>query len=193
MPTLSPIDFAATRRALVAAIAEATQLAPSRIVRRQAGGPIQPPPTRPYASFTYRAVGLRNGQDWVTPAFDVGPTMYRYGGERGLSIEVNFHADEQDDAYGLCLSFQCGLSQQRVRDILSVAGLSVWTVGDARDITALLNTGFEARAFLECELWVGIETLVDLSSIDAVAIAGTVFGEDDLPALTVSTTIEAEG
>lgn len=193
MLTPSPIDFAATRKAVVAAIAEATGLATTQIVRRQAAGPVQPPPKRPYASFNYRMVGMRQGEDWVYPAFDVGPTMYRYGGERGIAVDFHFHADDQDTAYGLCLAFQSGLSQQPIRELLDASGLTVWTVGDAQDMTALLSTGYEARAFLECELWVGIETLVDLSSMDSVAVVGTVLKEDGTTALTVSTTVEARG
>lgn len=193
MLTASPIDFAATRKAIVAAVSKATGLANTQIVRRQASGPIQPPPVRPYASFNYRMVGLRSGQDWVYPAFDVGPTMYRYGGERGLAVDFNFHADDQDVAYGLCLAWQSGLSQEPIRDLLAVGGMSVWTINDAQDMTALLSTGYEARAFLECELWIAIETLVDLSSMDSVAVAGTVFTDDARAALTVSTTVEAKG
>lgn len=123
----------------------------------------------------------------------MGDTIYRYGGERGIAVDYNFHADEMDDAYGLCIALQFGLSKQPIRELLESAGLCVWTVGDARDITALLSSGFEARAFLECELWVGVETFVDLGSIESVAIEGTVYKEDESTALTVSTTVEARG
>lgn len=193
MPNASPIDFAATRRALVLAVAEATGLPSNKIIREQASGPVQPQPKLPFASFKYRTVGIRAGQDALSYAPDVGPTMYRFTGERGIAVDLMFHSADLDEAYGLALSWQFGLSEISVREILDAGKMVVWTVNDARDMTALFNTGYQARAFVECELWLSVEKVVDLGSIDAVSVTGKILYVDDTTALNVSTLVETEG
>lgn len=192
MPGLTPpIDYAATRAALVKAVAQATGLPPGHVLRAQAQGPVQPPPGRPYCSFTYRLASLRTGfRDQVVYAPDLGPTMWRYRGARGIALDLNFYADDQDVAYTLASSLQAALAQAPTRATLAAAGCSVWQIGDVTDVTALVGTGYEARALLEFQMWLGFNGPVDLGTIEQVSVRGDVHGEaGDLQAeLIVQTT-----
>jgi hypothetical protein len=172
-----PIDYAATRRAWVKALCAITQLPANQVIRAEGQGPVQPRPKLPYVTFKYRMAAMRNGYDAVVPATDAGDTMWRYVGERGISIDVITYGRDQDEAYGLALGIQSGLQQQPFVEILSSAGLCVWTLGDVSDVTALLGTGFEGRALLECTLWQGTSQLVDLGEMAIVPVVGNI--EDD--------------
>lgn len=177
MAFASPIDYAATRRALVQALCAITDLSQNQVIRAEGQGPVQPRPKLPYLTFKYRQVAIRNGYDAVVPASDQGETMWRYVGERGIGIDIIAYGRDQDEAYGLALGVQSGLQQQPYTEILSAAGLCVWTLGDVTDVTALLGTGFEGRALLECQLWQGTSALVDLGQMATVPVVGNI--EDD--------------
>lgn len=177
MAFTSPIDYAATRKALVETLCAITELSPNQVIRAEGQGPVQPRPKLPYLTFKYRMAGMRNGYDALVPATDAGDTKWRYVGERGISIDIIAYGRDQDEAYGLALGIQAGLQQETFTDILSAAGLCVWTTGDVSDVTALLGTGFEGRALLECQLWLGTSILVDLGQMAVVPVVGNI--EDD--------------
>jgi hypothetical protein len=177
MSFASPIDYAATRKALVQALCAMTQLPANQVIRAEGQGPVQPRPTLPYLTFKFRQAAIRNGYDALVPATDEGDTKWRYVGSRGIGIDIMAFGRDQDEAYGLALGVQSGLQQEPYAGILSAAGLCVWTMGDVSDLTALLGTGFEGRALLECELWQGTSILVDLGQIDIVPVVGNI--EDD--------------
>lgn len=178
MPTFaSPIDYAQVRKTLVQALCAATGLPQNSVIRAQGQGPVQPRPKLPYVTFAYRRAAIRNGYDAVVSAYAEGDTLWRYIGERGIAMDLTAYGRDQDEAYGLALGMQCGLQQEPIQNILGASGLTLWTLGDVTDVTALLNTGFEGRALLECEMWLGTSQLVDLGEIATVPVVGAI--EDD--------------
>ncbi|RYF12813.1 MAG: hypothetical protein EOO40_00335 [Deltaproteobacteria bacterium] len=188
-PTFAAIDYTAVRRAVVQALALATGLDNGRIIRAQAQGPVQPRPPLPYVSFQARRIAIRNGFDAVVRSPQDGPTMWRYTGERGISFDFITYGRDQDEAYALASSIQCGLDTEPVSDILSQADLSTWTIQDATDVTALLSTGFEGRGLVEAELWLGTDVLVDLGQIDSVSIVGHAYADGGQLAQLLSQTV----
>lgn len=186
-----PIDYAAARKALVAAIALGTGLSASSIVRAMATGPVQPPPARPFCTFQMKTAAKRAGyRDTIIAAPDVSPTAYYYQGHRGIDVDLDFFAEDQDTAYGLGCAMHGALFQEPLRQVLSAARLAVWTSNDVIDVTALLGVGFEPRASLEFSMWINTRTLVDLSSIDSVTIVGSMEA-DGGDSIETSTTADA--
>lgn len=177
MTVASPIDYAQVRKTLVQAVCAMTGLGQNQVIRAQGQGPVQPRPKLPYVTFMYRRAAIRNGYDAVILAYAEGDTLWRYVGERGIAIDLTTYGRDQDEAYGLALSMQSGLQQEPIQDILGASGLSLWTLGDVMDQTTLLSTGFEGRALLECELWLGTSQLVDLGQMASVTVVGDI--EDD--------------
>jgi hypothetical protein len=173
-----PVNYALCRKALVAALSIATGLDPSSIIRAEGQGPVQPRPKLPYVTFKFNRVSIRNGRDACRPAPGEGDSMWRYTGERGIAVDIQTYGRDQDEAYALASAIQFGLDTEPVADALALADLSVWSLGDATDITALLSTGFEGRALLECELWLGISVLVDLGEMASVPVVGVLTSDD---------------
>lgn len=169
------IDFTAARRALCATIAAGTGLGPNQILRAQAQGPVQPVPTRPFATFTFRDVGLRAGfRDWVMPAPEISKTATYITGHRGARVDVTFFGESQDDAYGLAITMQGALYCPPVVAPLRQANWAITRVGDVTDVSALLNTGYEGRSLLEFEMWSTSTQLFDPGSIDEVPMVGDI-------------------
>jgi len=169
------IDYVNARKALVAAIVLGTGLANNRIVRAQAQGPVQPPPPRPYASFMVRMAAMRTAFRDSTVFHDVeGNESITISGYRGLAIDLTFHGNSQDDAYGLATTFQASLYREDVLASLRKAGFAVWTVQDVTDLTSLMNTGFEGRAMVEFEMWTRIVSTVAVGDIQGVPLVGDV-------------------
>lgn len=177
MALASPIDYAATRRALVRAMVRTMGLPSTKILREQGQGPIQPRPALPFATFKYSRTSIRNGRDALVAVPSAGDTMWNYVGERGIGIEIQTFGRDQDEAYGLAMAFQMGIATEPATDILSAGGLCLWSIGDVTDITALMNTGFEGRAMVECEMWLGVSQLVDLGAMETVDVEGNL--QDD--------------
>lgn len=169
------IDYAAARRALVAAIALGTGLDPSKIVRTQAQGPQAPRPMPPSCTFSSRTVSMRTGfRDSMLSAPDISPTAVRYAGTRGMAVDLNFFGRDQDEAYNLAVIMQAALYRYDLLQGLTAAGWAIYKVGDVTDITALLNTGFEGRALLEMEMWTRSVLLVDPGVVESAQVIGNV-------------------
>jgi len=169
------IDYVNARKALVAAIVLGTGLANNRIVREQAQGPVQPPLPRPYASFVMRMAAMRTAfRDSTVFKNTEGNQSITVSGYRGLAVDVTFHGQSQDDAYGLASTFQASLYREDVLASLRAVGFAVWTIQDVTDLTSLLNTGFEARAMVEFEMWTRIVSTVAVGDIQSVPLVGNV-------------------
>ncbi|RYF51818.1 MAG: hypothetical protein EOO38_02220 [Cytophagaceae bacterium] len=185
-----PVDYAQVRKHLVRALCAMTGLGPNQVIRYQGQGPVQPRPKLPYITFKYTRSSIRSGYDAIVPAFDDGDTLWRYVGERGINMDLVVYGRDQDEAYGLGLAIQSGLQQEPVAEILGDAGLSIWSLGDVTDMTELLGTGFEGRALLQCEMWVGTSQLVDLGQMKTVTVVGDVRDDTGNPThLSVTATL----
>lgn len=180
------IDYRACRRALISAIALAVGLPREKIIRANPTGPADFRPELPYATFETRIASMRSGRDAVTYAPDVGENMWRYVGDRGMAIDINFYADDIDDAYGMAATMQGAFYHEDVKDALGGAGFAVTGVSDVTDVSALLGTGFEPRALVSSEMWLGVEALVSLGSIETVLVEGEVFSSDAQKILDLS-------
>lgn len=191
----SPIDFAACRRALIAAIGLATGLPNGRVIREEAQGPDQVPPSLPYAAFMFRLAGMRSGfRDNIRPAPQISDTAYYVAGHRGLAIDVTFFGREQEEAYGMAAAFAAALEAEPVREALGAANLAVWAVGDVTDVSTLLGTGFEARALVEFQAWLNSRMVVDLGRIETVPVEGVLAADDGAEnAFALTATLDPEG
>jgi hypothetical protein len=189
----APLDYASVRRALVASVALAAGVPAERVVRAEGQGPVQPRPPLPYIAFKVRRAAIRNGRDAVVYAPELGPTTWRYVGERGLGVDLTAFGRDQDEAYTLAAQMQAALDAEPCAEVLNAGGLSLWSVGDVVDVTALLGSGFEARALLEIEVWAGTELIVDLGEIATVPIVGDIVLDDTRGSLRDAFTVNLEG
>lgn len=192
MPLIvSPIPYGAVRTAIVQAIAVGTGLDPSAIVRAEPNEPNAPRPARPFATFKIRTASMRQGPDAFSPSPDDGPTLWRYSGQRGMALELNFFGTTQEDAYGMAAAMQFSFEMGAVQAVLAAPNVAVWRVGDVTDVSALLGTGYEGRAMLEANLGIGIDVLVDFGSIAVANVEGTVLDETGIiEKLYVNATLE---
>lgn len=174
------IDYAAARRGLVAAVAQATGLPPGRIIRLQGNGPVQAEPPRPYATFQFRIASQRVPyRDSHVPAPEISPTAYYLKGNRGIAVDLTFYADDQDVAYTLACNMQGSLYADSTLALLRASNFVVWQIGDVTDTAALLGTGFEGRALFEFQMWTSTALLVDPDAIDGVRVVGDFAGDID--------------
>lgn len=192
MPLIaSPIPYGAVRSAIVQAVAVGTGLDTSAVVRAEPNEPNAPRPVRPFATFKIRTASMRQGPPAFAPAPEEGPTLWRYSGQRGLALELNFFGDTQEDAYGMAAAMQFSLEMGAVQAVLAKPNVAVWHIGDITDVSALLGTGYEGRAMIELSLGIGIDVLVDFGSIAEANVEGTVLDDTGIiEKLYVNATLE---
>lgn len=176
MPTpYFAIDYAAARKALVGAVSLGTGLGNNRIIREQAQGPVQPVPPRPYASFTFRMAAMRTPfRDSTVFENVAGNEHVTISGYRGIAVDITFHGESQDDAYGYATTFQASLYRDDVLRALRAYNFAVWAVQDVTDLTAMMATGYEGRAMVEFEMWTRIVSTVAVGDIQSVPLIGDV-------------------
>ena len=178
MPAAPLVDYVAARKGIVAAVAQATDLPPGRIIRLMGNGPVQAPPPRPYATFQFRIASLRVPyRDSHVLAPEVSPSAYWVKGCRGIAVDLTFYADDQDVAYTLAANTQGSLYTDPVLATLRAHNFVIWQIGDVTDTAALLGTGYEGRALLEIQMWTTSAVLVDPDHIDGVRIVGDFAGD----------------
>lgn len=133
-----------------------------------------PRPARPFVTLRL------NG-----PFRDLGADELRHTGVEGefeicghrrlvLSVQVVGTAD-QAASLALAVALNLSLSKPSVLSALSAAGLAVSDAGDVRNLTAYLDTQFEARFAFDTTLMAVASTSDSLGSIRSVEI--TSFGK----------------
>lgn len=174
MPTW-PIDYSLISKTLVDAVMQATGLGPNSVILAQGETTMAPRGAKPYISIFITQVISLFGKD----AFKNNPnasntTTWTYYGPRSVSVDFNVYADDHQAAYNYASLLQACLSQEPTRLALKAGFLSVWNIGQATDVSILLNTAYEGRSLLQCEFGTMSSMDVDLSSIEQVTIDGTI-------------------
>lgn len=185
MPAL-PIDFDAIRAGLVATVQAATGLDQNHVVMLEAEDTLSPRPSLPYIGLKFTTVAATMGRDVFVPLDPNGTsTLYNYGGQRMCSVAFDAYGSSHEQAYGYLHLLMARLDQEPTQDMLAGYGLSIWDCSAVVDLTALLSTGFEGRAHMDCQFGMASNMTVDLGQIDYVPISGVVDTLSDTP-VTIS-------
>lgn len=172
----APIDYVAVRTALAAAVRQATGLGQNAVVMMEPEEPIAPRPEVPFCAFKITSASIKSGWDTMRYAHLAGDEagVFTYSGPRGIVVSFQFFAPSHENAYGLAASLQAGLDQDAIWERLGASGLAVWRVDQVVDLSALLSTGYEGRAQLTVQFGTTAVSYVDVGTIGAVPLVGTV-------------------
>ncbi len=127
-----------------------------------------PRPQKPYATIQLQSLSMM-GQDELRSIDDSG--IATIGGQRKMTIDLNIYGP---DALGLMHQAQSSLSKQSVLDAFYESEIAIWNVGDAKDLTALLETNWEERA--QMDVFIGFANNIndDLGIIEKVDLSGQI-------------------
>lgn len=144
----------------------ATGLAVDRIIKADQNSPA---PERPYITMKVTSI-LPVNVDETRSSFDENEDRSLNVGTRQINIDINCIGDNS-------LSILCDaamhIGHATVQDSLLNEGISVLSLGSASDVTALLETHFEERAFLEGFFAVSLcEFAPESDTIESVGLNG---------------------
>lgn len=171
MPVLA-IDYDALRKALVAAVMDGCELDQNHVIMAEAEVAGAPRPALPYFTLKITTPGARYGDD-SSEAVE-GSSQMNYGGQRGMTVSFNAYGRSHEEAWSLAALWQARLGTPTTQGLLRKAGIAVWKPGAVADLSALLNTGYEGRAHLDCLFGVASNLTIDPGSIENVNVAGQV-------------------
>lgn len=163
-----PVNYADIRKNLVLMVKRMTGLT---CIRREPSESDAPRPQLPYMSYKITSPGVARGE----ADFDYTGTgtLFNYGQQLKMTVSFQLYAKDQDEAYSLMCLFQQSLNKQTVLEQFRVFGLAVWDFGNVADLTALLNTGYEARTQLDVFFGLASNLTDDQGAIESVVIEGT--------------------
>ena len=190
-----PIDFNAIRAAMVLAVRSACGLDANHVITLEPEVPNAPRPSLPYFTVKIVSPSIRFGNDsaeYVPPMLGGPPDVWNYGGPRGMMASFNAYAANHEDAYNYMALWQASLEQEPTQEILGAAGISVWKPSAISDLSMLLNTGFEGRAHMDCNMGLASNMTVTLGEIDTVTATGSV-SVDGGTTQTITTTVQFNG
>lgn len=179
-----PIDFNAIRIGLVRVLKLVTNC--ECIEEEQARQNVQRPPL-PYFSFKMVTAAAKVGDDHMTQT--PGSSVVGRGGQRKMSVSFHCYGVEKEDALSLMALWQGSLELNSVQESLRRAGVAVWTIGNVADLSSLLNTGFEARAQMDCSFGIASNLTEDQGYIQTIDITGSVKLEDGATDITTTTQV----
>jgi hypothetical protein len=170
-----PIDYAAIRVGLVRAIQWATPLDQDHVIMSEPEVANAPRPSLPYMTLKIITSAIRFGDDVAAHVSELGETstVYNYGGQREMVVSFNVYGRTHEEAYGLAALWQARLDQIPTQTLLRQSGLAVWLIGEVRDLSMLLATGFEGRAQLDCRMGLASNLTADLGRMEEFDIQGT--------------------
>lgn len=165
-----PVNFENIRKALVGEVQRVTK---TTCILAEPEVPNSPRPCKPY--FTLKLVGpaIKSGDD---SADNLGGTIWNRGGQRKVMVDFNCYGRSHEEAYGYMALWQSSLELETVQANLRESGIAVWLNGSVRDMSQLLNTGFEGRAHMEVSFGVASNLSEDLGAIDDINASGDVSG-----------------
>lgn len=185
-----PIDFDAVRAALVAVVRNATGLDQNHVIMLEPETTLSARPTLPYMTLKFTTVAARMGDDVASPAGDDDDGLFNYGGQRMCSVAFDAYGQTHEQAYAYCHVLQCAFDQEPTADQLDDAGVTFWDGSSVVDVSALLSTGTEGRAHMDCQFGLASNMLVDLGRIETVNVIGTVDTlNEDAVTVTIHTSI----
>jgi len=168
-----PVDYNAIRAALATEVARVTNV-PCVLEDPTVQNAPRPtnPGVAPYFSFKLTSPGIKSGDDHST--YDGTGTIYNRGGQRKMMVSFQCYAQQQETAYNLMALWQGSLELEQVQENLRKAGIAVWVIGNVADLSALLNTGYEGRAQMDCSFGIASNLTQDLGQIDTAEVTGKV-------------------
>lgn len=172
-PPVYPIDHDAIRIALVAMVGWVTGLDSQHVVMAEPEVSGAPRPCKPYVSLKCTDPSIKYGRDSVMLPGE-GETLTTYGGQRGVSFSFNFYGRSHEEANSLAGLLQAALGTAPVYELLRSKGIGVLDPGPVRDLSEMMNTGWEGRSQMDCLFGVASNLRVDLGHIEQAPFAGTI-------------------
>jgi hypothetical protein len=178
-----PIDYDKIRIALAETMQSALGLPSNNVVQLQSEVSPAPRPHAPFATFQLTGLGASFGRDSLGEDAD---ESWRYFGPRMLTAAFQFYGDTHEQAYGLAAQWQSALDEDPTQELLmQKGGISVWRREAPMDISAMMFTGFEGRASMNCTFGVQALSTVNMNRIEEVPVSGQV-GSDGTITVTIT-------
>lgn len=185
MTVTFPINFNALRVALVKEVQRITKLT---CIMLEPETQNAPRPGKPY--FTLKMLGPagKQGDDAATNVLDNfgnPTTVWNRGGQRKMTVDFSCYGCTHEQAYDYMALWQASLELETTQENLRRAGIAVWLNGSVRDLSVLLNSGFEGRAQMEVQFGIASNLDEDLGGIQTIYIDGTAdTGSEEIPIST---------
>lgn len=175
-PTL-PLDYNKVRQAIAREIIKVTGLDPNKVIYLEPEQVNQPRPPKPYFGFKFTSPAQKIGDDDKRNVLDANgnpTTQWVSGGVRKLTVSFECFGTSHEEAYNYMGLWQTSLDMENVQADLRTYGLAVWQIGNVADLSALLNTGYEGRAQMDCFFGIAMNLVSDLGSMETVEVKGTI-------------------
>ena len=187
----SSLDYNQIRKAIAREIQKVTGLDNNHVVYLEAEAPNVPRPTNPYMGFKIISPGERFGDDSkqniIDPVTGLPTNNWNSGGNRKMTISFNAYGTSHEEAYNYMSLWQAALDLENIQEDLRAFGIAVWVIGNVADLSALLNTGYEGRAQMDCSFGIAVNVQSNLGEIDSGAVEGTVNTNQNTQTFTVPT------
>jgi hypothetical protein len=166
-----PTDFNLIRKVMVREIIKVTGLDPSSVVVTEPETQNEPRPALPYFGMKILVPGAKFGDDSKQY---VSGTVWNSGGVRTMTISFDCYGNSHEEAYNYMALWQTSLDLENVQADLRQYGIAVELIGTVADLSALLNTGYEGRAHLDCTFHIAMNLTSDLGAEESVEVQGAV-------------------
>lgn len=130
-----------------------------------------PRPARPYVGLDVLVGPGRVGHDQLT---EVTPGVYDLVGVRELTCSVNIYGEGSDQIADQLL---CSLEKPTAQARLATYGLAMIEQSDPSDLTALIETRWEARTQFDVRFRVTSKTRDNVGYVEKVELENQVLGE----------------
>lgn len=189
MPATFPIDYAVIRTSIARAMLGASGLQTYQVMMAEVEQPNAQRPPKPYYSFKIVNAAIRYGSDVESNIDPSMPGMFNYGGPRGMMISFNAYGRSHEEAYNYMALWQSALEQPATRAILEADGIAFANASDIRDLSQLLNTGYEGRAQMDGDFNIAFNSQSLNDTIEQVTVNGNILSSDGITAYTTTSTI----
>lgn len=171
MTPVFPLDYNAIRKA-VANQVQAVAGVPCIMAEPESQNADRP--ALPYFTMKFMAPAIKVGDDASTQTAP-GSSVWNVGGLRKLLVDFNVYGTSHEEAYNYATLWQAALETETTQAALRAAGIAVWlNAGQIRDLSKLLNTGYEGRCQYEVAFGVASNVYEDRSNIEEVNVTGVV-------------------
>ena len=145
-----------------------------------------PKPAKPYLTLLLLTLDIPNGTDWKVSALAGGLPTQRTAGNRSSTLSIQAYGEGAED---WLTTAHMMLDRVGVGDALTTAGLSLDRLGAITDLSAVLDTGYEARYSAEYTLRYGVISATEtLTPVESVVTTST-YTSDTSGDLTITDTI----
>lgn len=185
-----PIDYDSVRAGLCQGLMLGTGAEQGQVLMLEAEDTSSPRPALPYFGFKITTPGVRHGNDALSfVGFDAdGGRIEILSGSRRMAVSFQAYGTSHEQAYGMMALWQAALQRTDVQEALRLATISVWDIGDVRDLSALVWTKFEGRAQMDVTFGVLSQLQVVTPCVAVANASGQIQGDTDV--LSVDVTAE---